>query len=84
MEAEEKTIDQRGEDYANNTRLATATYKGDVVTAYVIGAMDEKKLHKANVARLLGLLYAELNERRDWSASKAYETAIELVKAELK
>lgn len=49
MELEEQrklTIDERAERYAASTHLSEGTYKGDVVTAYCIGAMDQDRLRK--------------------------------------
>lgn len=38
----DKTIDQKAEEYANNVHLDKNTYRGDVVTAYVVGASEQR------------------------------------------
>ena len=40
-----ETIDERAENYAKNVVLNKETYRGDVETAYSVGASDQDKLY---------------------------------------
>lgn len=60
--------------YADTTNLEKETYRGDVVTAYVIGAMEQQQIDKPELDRLTQLselqkqlieLYKEKIELKD-------------------
>lgn len=48
----EQTIDDRADEYVNRTTLNPNTYKGDVQTAYCVGASDEKRLMEAKIIEI--------------------------------
>lgn len=41
------TMDERAEEYYNGFSNKTQSYKGDIVTSYVIGCMDQQRIERA-------------------------------------
>jgi hypothetical protein len=53
MEDKSIRIDDRSEHYANTVVMSPTTYRGDVVTAYCVGASDQQRLNDEKVKQLV-------------------------------
>ena len=78
----ENDIDNRAENYVKKTKISSKTYKGDVVTAYVIGASDQDEIKDRQLKKLkddFGVLFDQntlLIEQKNKLETKFYKYRI--------
>lgn len=55
-----KTFDEKAEEYADKVALDKNTYRGDVVTAYVCGAMEALEISDIDLQKMAQELHDNL------------------------